>query len=42
MGNGTKTHGKNLISWKIVIRSIIAQIILMSVSINMVLNVEHR
>ena len=41
MENGTKIHGKDLISWKILIRSIIAKVILMLVSINMVLNVEH-
>ena len=40
--SGTKNHGKNSISWKILIRSIIVQIIMMSVSINMVLNVEHH
>ena len=38
----TENHGKNLISCKILIRSITAQIIMMSVSINMVLNAEHR
>ena len=37
----TESQGKNLISWKIFIRSFIAQIIMMSVLINMVLNVEH-
>ena len=40
--SGTKNHGKNSISWKILIRSIIVQIIMMSVSINMVLNVERH
>ena len=40
--SGTKNPGKNLISWKILIRSIIAQIVMMSVSINMMLNAEHR
>ena len=39
---GTRNHGKNLISRKILIKSIIAQIIMMTVSINMVLNKEHR
>ena len=39
---GTKSHGKNLISQKILIRSIIAQVIMILVSISMVLNVEHR
>ena len=37
----TESQGKNLISRKIFIRSFIAQIIMMSVLINMVLNVEH-
>ena len=40
--SGIKNHGKNLIGWKILISSIIVQIIMMSVSINMVLNAEHR
>ena len=40
--SGTKNHGKNSISWKILIRSIIVQIITMWVLINMVLNAEHR
>ena len=31
--NGTETHGKNVMSWEILIRSIIAQIIIMSVLI---------
>ena len=39
---GTKHRGKKLASWKILIKSFIVQIIMMSVSINMVLNVEHR
>ena len=39
---GTKSHGNNLISWKILIKSIIALVITMLVLINMVLNVEHR
>ena len=34
-------HGKNLISWKILIRNFIVKIII-GVSINMVLNPEHR
>ena len=38
----TESQGKNLISWKILIRSFIAQIIMMSVLINTVLNTEHR
>ena len=42
MVNGTKIHGKNLISSKILIGGIIAHIIMMSVLINMVLNVGHH
>ena len=42
MKSGTKIHGKNLNSWKILIRSFIVQIIMMSVSINMVLNAERH
>ena len=42
MKNGTKSHGKNLISWKNLIKSIIPQIIMMLVLINMVLSVKHR
>ena len=42
MINGIKTHRKNLMSRKILIKSITAQIIMMSVLINMVLNVEHH
>ena len=34
-------HGKNSIGWKILIRSIIVSIIIISVSINMVSNVKH-
>ena len=34
-------HGKNLITWKILIRNFIVKIII-RVSINMVLNAEHR
>ena len=37
-----KNHGKNLISWKILIRTIIVQIIPMLVLINMQLNVKYR
>ena len=40
--SGAKSHGKNSISWKIFIRSIIARVIMVVVLINMVLNVEHR
>ena len=40
--SGTKSHGNNSISWKILIRSIIAQIIMIAVLINMVLNAEDR
>ena len=36
MESGTESHGKNLI------RGIIAQVIMMLVLINMVLNVKHR
>ena len=42
MLNGTESHGKNLMSWEILIKSIIAQIIMVLVLINMVLNVEHH
>ena len=42
MRSDTKNHGKNLISWKILIKSIIAHINTMLVLINMVLNAEHR
>ena len=42
MESCTENRGKNLISQKISIKSIIAQIIIMSVSINMLLNAEHR
>ena len=42
MGSGTKNHGKNLISLKILIKSIVVQIITVLVLINMVLNAEHR
>ena len=40
--NGTESHGKNLMSWEILIKSIIAQIIMMFVLIDGVLNVEHH
>ena len=40
--NGTEIHGKNLMSWERLIKSIIAQIITMLVFINIVLNVEHH
>ena len=42
MVNGIESHGKNLIRWEILIRSIIGQIIKMLVLINIVLNVEHH
>ena len=38
----TKNNGRNLISWTILIRIFIFQIIMMSVSISTVLNAEHR
>ena len=41
MESGTKSHGKNLASWKILIKSVIAETIIMSVSINMVLNAQY-
>ena len=41
MESGTKSHRKNVIIWKILIRYLIVQIIVMSMSINLVLNVEH-
>ena len=41
MKSGTKGHGKNSIICKILIRNFIANFIMMSVSINMVLNAEH-
>ena len=40
--NGTKSHGNNLVSWKILSRSIFAQVIMMLVLINMVLNAQHH
>ena len=39
--NGTESRGKNLMSWEILIGGIIAQIVMMLVLINMVLNMEH-
>ena len=42
MGSGAKNCGKNLISNKILIISINAQNIMMSVSINMVLNTGRQ
>ena len=39
---GTYFREKNLFSWKILIKSIIVQVIMMLVLINMVLNVEQR
>ena len=42
MVNSTKSHGKNLMSWEILIKSIIVQIITMLVLMNMVLSVEHH
>ena len=41
MVNGTESHGKNLISLEILLKSNIAQIIML-VLINMVLNVENH
>ena len=40
--SGNENHGKNLISSKILTRSFIVQVIMKSVSINMVLNAKHR
>ena len=42
MVSGPESHGKNLMSWEVLIRSVIAQIIMMLVLINTVLNVEHH
>ena len=39
--DGNKTHGKNSISWKILIRSFIVQIIMMLVSTKIVLDAER-
>ena len=41
-GKSTESHGKNSMNWKILIKSIIVQIIMMSVLMSMVLNAEHR
>ena len=42
MVNGIAKHGKNLMSLKISMESIIAQIVMMLGLINMVLNLEHH
>ena len=42
MVNGRESHGKNLMSLKILIGGIISQIIMMLMLINIVLNVEHH
>ena len=42
MVNGMESHEKNLMSLKILIKSITAQLIIMLVLINTVLNVEHH
>ena len=42
MINGIKSHGNNLMSWGILIKNIVAQLIVMLVLINMVLSVEHH
>ena len=42
MKNGTKSHGKNFINWKILIKGIIGKVIMMLVLINVVLNAEHH
>ena len=42
MVNGIESHGKNLMSEKILIKSIIAQIIMMLVLTKMVSSVEHH
>ena len=39
--SGTKSYGNNFISWNILIRSFIAQVITTSVSVNKFLNAEH-
>ena len=41
MANGIQSHRNNLMSWKILIKSTIAEIIMMLVLINMVLNVKY-
>ena len=40
--NGTEKHGKNLMIYETLIKIISAQIILMLILINMVLNVEYH
>ena len=40
--NGTENHSKNLINWKILIKNIIAQVIMMLVLIKMMLSVKNR
>ena len=42
MINGIESHGKNLMIWRILIKSAIAQIIMMLVLINIVSSVEHH
>ena len=42
MVNDIENHGKSLVCQKMLIKSIIAQIIMMLVLINMVSNVEHH
>ena len=42
MESGTENREKNLISWKILSRSMIVQIIMMLRWTNMALNAEHR
>ena len=42
MESGIESHGKNLMSWKVLISSIIAQILMILALINMVLNLEHH
>ena len=42
MESGTESNGKNLMSREILIRTIIAQIIMILVLINMALNVAHH
>ena len=42
MISAIKIHRKSLMNWRILIKSIIAQVIMMSIFINMVLSVEHH
>ena len=42
MKSGTESHGKHLISWKLLIKNFIVQIITLLLSINTKLNVEYR